>query len=222
MDDAQALFESIRTGDAARVRELVSANVNLVNARNPQMQSAVLMSCYQGRKEIRDLLIEKGATLQLHEAVAAGNLNRVKELVEAQPALAKTYSPDGFPLLALAATFGHEQVARYLHGKGADLNAIATNETGYTALTGAVASGHALIAQWLGENGADVNYRYAKGYSPLLTAAANGHLEIVKMLLAHGAGLHMRTDDGKDALRFAQERGHNQVAEYLRELGLTE
>jgi len=222
MDDEPALFEAIRTGDAGKVRELVSANVNLVNARNPQMQSAVLMSCYQGRKEIRDLLIEKGATLELHEAVAAGNLNRVKELVEAEQGLAKNYSPDGFPLLALAAAFGHEQVARYLHGKGADINAIATNGTGYTALTGAVASGHASIAQWLAENGADVNYRYAKGYSPLLTAAANGHLEIVKMLLAHGAGLHMRTDDGKDALRFAQERGHNEVAKYLQELGLTE
>jgi uncharacterized protein len=221
MDDAQALFESIRTGDARKVRELVGANANLVNARNPQMQSAVLMSCYQGRKEIRDLLIEKGATLEPHEAVAAGNLNRVKQLVEADPGLVTSYSPDGFPLLALAAAFGHEEVARYLHGKGADLNAIAANGTGYSALTGAVASGHASIALWLAENGADVNYRYAKGYSPLLTAAANGHLEIVKMLLAHRADLHTRTDDGKNALNFAQERGHNEVAKYLRELGLT-
>jgi ankyrin repeat protein len=221
MDDAQALFESIRTGDAGKVRELVSANVNLVNARNPQMQSAVLMSCYQGRKEIRDLLIKKGATLELHEAVAAGKLNRVKEIVDAEPALAKNYSPDGFPVFALAAAFGHEDVARYLHGKGAEINAVATNGTGYSALTGAVASGHASIAQWLAENGADVNYRYAKGYSPLLTAAASGHLEIVKMLLAHGADSHARTDDGKNALAFAQERGHNEVAKYLQVLELT-
>jgi uncharacterized protein len=221
MDDAQALFESIRTGDAGKVRELVSANANLVNARNPQMQSAVLMSCYQGRKEIRDLLIEKGATLELHEAVAAGNLARIKELVEGNPELAENYSPDGFPVFALAAAFGHEDVARYLYGKGAKINAIATNGTGYSALTGAVASGQVSIAQWLAEIGADVNYRYAKGYSPLLTAAANGHLEIVKMLLAHGADLHARTDDGKNALAFAQERGHNEVAKYLQELGLT-
>jgi len=221
MDDRQALFESIRTGDAGKVRELVSANAELVNARNPQLLSAVLTACYQGRKEIRDLLIEKGATLELHEAAAAGNLNRVKELVEADSGLAHGYSPDGFPVLALAAAFGHEDVARYLHGKGAEINAIATNGTGYTALTGAVASGHASIARWLAENGADVNYRYAKGYSPLLTAAANGQVEIVKMLLAHGADLHARTDDGKKALTFAQERGHNEVASYLLEVGLT-
>jgi uncharacterized protein len=221
MDDAQALFESIRIGDAGKVRELVGANPTLVNARNLQMQSAVLMSCYQGRKEIRDLLIEKGATLELHEAAAAGNLTSVKEIVEAKPELATSYSPDGFPVMALAAAFGHEDIVRFLHAKGADSNAVATNGTGYTALTGAVAGGHASIARWLAESGADVNHRYAKGHSALLEAAANGKLEIVKTLVAHGADLHMRTDDGKDALTFAQERGHNEVAKYLLELGLT-
>jgi ankyrin repeat protein len=185
------------------------------------MQSAVLMSCYHGRKEIRDLLIEKGATLELHEAAAAGDLTRVKELVQAKPELATSYSPDGFPVMALAAAFGHEDVARFLHAKGADINAVATNGTGYTALTGAVASGHASIARWLAEGGADVNHRYAKGHSALLEAAANGKLEIVKTLVAHGADSHMRTEGGKNALNFAQERGHNEVAKYLLELGLT-
>jgi ankyrin repeat protein len=170
-----------------------------------------------GRKEICDLLVEKGATLALHEAAAAGNLSRVKEIVEEKPDLAKGYSPDGFPVMALAAAFGHEDVARYLHGKGADINAIATNGTGYTALTGAVANGHASIANWLAENRADVNYRYAQGHSPLLEAAANGRLDIVRTLAAHGADLHARTDAGKNALNFAEERGHQELAAYLRE-----
>jgi ankyrin repeat protein len=221
MDAVAELFEAIRTGDAEKVRSLSAANAEIVNARNARGQSAVLMACYTGRKEIRDVLVENGAMLNLHEAAAAGNLARVKEIVEATPGVAKSYSPDGFPVLALAAAFGHEDVARYLHSKGADINAIATNGTAYSALTGAVASGHASIAQWLAENGADVNYRYAKGHSPLLEAAANGRLGIVKILVAHGADPHSRTDDGKNALAFAQERGHNEVDKYLQELGLT-
>jgi ankyrin repeat protein len=219
MDSVVELFAAIRTGDAEKVRSLCAANAVLVNARNARGQSAVLMACYTGRKEIRDVLVENGATLELHEAAAAGYLARVKEMLGANPELAKSYSPDGFPVLALAAAFGHEEVAQYLRGQGADINAIATNGTAYTALTGAVASGHA--SEWLAENGADVNYRYAKGHSPLLEAAANGRLDMVKILVARGADPHARTDDGKNALAFAQERGHREVAKYLQELGLT-
>jgi len=221
MDSIVELFEAIRTGDAEKVRSLCAANAALVNARNARGQSAVLMACYTGRKEIRDMLVENGAMLELPEAAAAGNLARLKEMVAANPELAKSYSPDGFPVLALAAAFGHEQVAQYLRGQGADINAIATNGTAYTALTGAVASGQASIAEWLAENGADVNYRYGKGHSPLLEAAANGRLDMVKILVAHGADPHARTDDGRNALAFAQERGHGEVAKYLQELGLT-
>ena len=221
VSNAGDLFVALRAGDTAEVARMLDQEPALAQARNEQGVSAVLMACYMGRKEIRDLLIEKGAHLELHEAAAAGNLPRVRELVEANLQLAKSYSPDGFPLVALAAAFGHEDVARYLYEKGADINAVATNGTGYTALTGAVASSHAALAKWLVENGADANYRYSKGHSPLLEAAANGKLEIVKMLVEHGADPHMRTDGGKNALDFAQERGHQGVMEYLRGLGLS-
>ena len=213
-------FAAVAAGNLAEVARLLEASPALLDAKNERGATAVLTACYTGRREIRDLLISKGARLGLEEAAASGHLPRVKELVEAEPAAARSYSPDGFPVMALAVAFGHEEVVRYLLAKGAQVNAVATNGSGYTALTGAVASGHAAIVKWLAENGADVNYRYAKGYSPLLTAAANGHLEIVKMLVAHGADLDARTDDGKNALDFAAERKHEEVARYLGGLGL--
>ena len=142
MSNAAELFASLRAGDTAEVARMLELEPALVQARNEQGISAVLMACYMGQKEIRDLLIEKGAHLELHEAAAAGNLPRVRELVEENSQLVKSYSPDGFPVMALSAAFGHEDVARYLHGKGAEINAVATNGTGYTALTGAVASSH--------------------------------------------------------------------------------
>ncbi|HSC45845.1 MAG TPA: ankyrin repeat domain-containing protein [Candidatus Acidoferrum sp.] len=210
------LFQSIRAGDTDTVASLLASDPTLANCKNEQGVSAVLMACYMGRKEIRDLLISKGARLELHEAAAAGNLSRVRELIESNPAAASAFSPDGFPVMALAAVFGHEEVARYLHSKGADINALSRNGTGYTALTGAVASNHVAIAKWLVESGANVNYRYAKGHSPLLEAAANGNLEIVKLLIAHGADTHATTEDGKSPLAFAEERNHPEVAAYLR------
>lgn len=219
--DATQFFEKLRAGDVAGVAQTLQEDPGLAQARNERGISAVLMACYTGRTEIRDLLLENGAMLELHEAVAAGQLAKVWEFVEKESAAANSYSPDGFPLVALAAAFGHEPVARYLHAQGADINAVSSNGTGYTALTGAVASSHAAIVKWLAETGADVNHRYAKGHSPLLEAAANGKIEIVKLLVAHGADAHARTDAGKSALNFAEERGHKEVAEYLLGLGLT-
>lgn len=210
------LFAALRAGDTTKFAEILNADSTLLDAKNENGVSAVLLACYMGRKEIRDLLIARGARLDLHEAAAAGHLPRVRKLVESDASAAAAFSPDGFPVMALAAVFGHEEVARYLHSKGADVNAISRNATGYTALTGAVASNHVSITRWLVENGADVNYRYGKGHSPLLEAAANGNLAITQILLAHGADPNARTDENKSALNFAEERGHAEVAALLR------
>jgi len=214
-------FAAIQSGNLAEVARLAAAEAALLDSRNERGVSAVLAACYSGRQEVRDFLIAEGASLELAEAAASGRLPRVKELVEAEPAAARGSSPDGFPVMALAAAFGHLEVVRYLLDKGAEVNAVASNGSGYTALTGAVAGGHLEIARFLAEHGAHVNYRYARGYSPLLTAAANGHLEIVKMLVANRADLEARSDDGKTALDFARERKHEAVASYLRGQGLS-
>jgi len=216
VSETQLFFDAIRAGDLAAVRALLDQDPALLTAKNAQSQSAVLFSIYNRQKEVRDLLLSRGVPLELHEAAAAGDVARVKELVEKDASLAKGFSPDGFPILALAAVFGQFEVTKYLHAKGGDVNAAATNGSGYNALTGAVTSGHTEIVKWLLENGADPNYRYANNYSPLLNAAANGHLEILKLLIAHGADLHAKTNDGKTALAFAEERKHGAVADYLR------
>jgi uncharacterized protein len=212
------LFEAIRAGNSATVKSLLDVDPSLASAKNDSGVSAVLMSIYAGQREIRDLLLARGAALELHDAVAVGNVDGVRQFVEKDPALAKSFSPDGFPVVALAAVFGHLDVARYLVERGADVNVPATNSSGYNALTGAVASGHTEIVKWLLENGAAPNYRYGPGYSPLLTAAANGHLEILKLLLAHGADPHATSNDGKSALALASERNHSAVADYRRNL----
>ena len=213
------LFAAIQSGDLAQVKSLLDADASLASAKNESGVSAALLSTYTGRREIRDLLLARGAVLELHDAAAVGNLQRTKQFVEKDPALAKAYSPDGFPVVALACFFGHLEIARYLAGKGADINAAATNGSGYNSMTAAVTAGHTAIVQWLLESGADPNYRYGPGYTPLLSAAANGHLEIAKLLLAHGAELHATANDGKSALALATERKHPAVADFLRSKG---
>lgn len=218
MSTTAELFEVIRTGNTATLQSLLDADPLLASAKNDSGVSAVLMSMYTGQRQIRDLLLARSPALELHDAAAVGKLDRVKQFVEKDSSLAKSLSPDGFPVVALAAVFGHLDIARYLADHGADVNAPATNGSGYNALTGAVASGHTEIVKWLLENGVNPNCRYGPGYSPLLTGAANGHLEIVKLLLAHGADPRATTNDGKSALALATERKHPPVADYLRSI----
>jgi len=216
MSDTKSFFEAIRAGDLSKVESLLEADSSLASARDASGASAVLAALYSGRSEIRDLLLARGAQLEIHDAAATGRLDLVKELVEKKPALAKAFSPDGFPVVSLAAVFGHLDVVRFLAEKGADINAVASNGSGYNALTGSVTSGHTELVKWLLETGADPNYRYGPGYTPLLAAAANGRLEIVKLLLAHSADLRATSNDGKSALALATERNHSAVAEFLK------
>jgi ankyrin repeat protein len=212
------LFDAIRAGELSRVKSLLDSEPALASAKNEKGVSAVLFSIYSGRKEIRDLLLAQGAKLELQDAAAAGRLDRVKEIVEENLMRANSFSNDGFPVVALASVFGYFEVARYLAEKGADINAAATNGTGYNALTGAVASGHLELVKWLLESSANANYKYGHGYTPLLTAAANGRLDIIKLLLTHGADPIATTDDGKSAIDLAEERKHPAVVEFLKNL----
>jgi len=216
MPDTKPLFEAIRSGDLVQVRSLLDADPALASACHESGASALLFSIYTGRREIRDLLLASGATMDLYEAASAGDLDRVKHFVEPSPPLANSYSPDGFPVFTLACFFGHLEIARFLAEKGADIHAAASNGTGYNALTAAVTAGRTEAVQWLLERGLDPNYRYGPGYTPLLSAASNGQLEILKLLLARGADPHATANDGKSALALATERNHPQVADLLR------
>jgi uncharacterized protein len=216
MSDAKPLFEAIRAGDLTQVGSLLAADPSLASVRNESAVSPLMFSIYTGKPEMRDLLLASGAIMDLPEAAAAGQLDRVRESIRSNPSLANSFSPDGFPVFALACFFGHLETARFLAEKGADIQAVASNGSGYNALTAAVAAGHTEVVQWLLDRGLNPNYRYGPAYTPLLTAAADGHLEIVKLLLAHGADATATSNDGKSALTLATDRNHPSVAEFLR------
>src|SRR5207245_7725521 len=111
-----------------------------------------------------------------------------------------TYSPDGFTPVALAAYLGQKSVKGSTTEKGANVNAIVKNATGFTALTGAVANNHVEISKILVKRGANVNHRYEGGVSPLMEACLNGNLELVNFLLENGADPSAKTKDEKTPL----------------------
>jgi ankyrin repeat protein len=213
------LFAAIRAGDAERVRELVDAQPELAAARGEDGVSAVLQAAYHGHTEIVDALLDANPALDVFDAAGVGRTRGLEELLDADAELVRSWSPDGFTPLHLAAFFGHEDAARALLERGADPNVVARHETIRVApLHSAAAGAHAAIVRLLLDAGADPNARQPGGFAPLHAAAQNDDRESARALLERGADPVARTDDGKTPADVADEAGHGGFREALSDL----
>lgn len=217
MRTEQRLFAAIEAGQIETVRELLSADGTLVDARNTVGLSAVLVATYYGRNEIAKLLIDAGARLTIFEAAATGAQDRVEHILGKDPSAINSYSADGWTPLHLAVFFGRINIVHILHSKGADLNAVSNNDQRVTPLHSALANpNNAAVAQLLIDYGADVNATQAHGYTPLHYAALNGLESIVRNLLARSVDRNARDVEGKTARDLAIEKGHPAAADLLK------
>ena len=173
------VFEAIRTGDVDRVRELAAHALD----RGEDGISAVLLARYYGRDDMVEALTPAPEELDVFEAAALGQVERVRELVEAEPELASAWSPDGYTPLHLAAFFGHPGIVELLLRHDVDVEAVARNEMGVRPLHSAVAGPRAAeIARLLLDAGADPSAPAEGGHTALDSARQNGDAELEALL----------------------------------------
>ncbi len=174
------------------------------------------MAVYRGDAANVTALLAEHPVLDIFEAAAVGDADRVRELVDADPALASAYGRDGFHPLGLAAFFKHTDVVLLLIAAGADVRAASRNANKVTALHSAVADGGDVRAvQALIVAGADVNAVQEGGFTPLHAAAQTGSTDIADALLAAGADPSAANTVGKRAADFARDAGHAELAQRL-------
>jgi uncharacterized protein len=155
---------------------------------------------YAGRTDEARALASARSDLDVFEAAAIGDVERLRSLLAADPALAGAWSEDGFTALHFAAFFGHPDAAKLLVERGADLEARSTNTQfalDAAPLHSASAAGQLEVCEVLLDAGADVNAVQHGGYTALLDAAANGNSELVALLIERGADRTARLDDGR-------------------------
>ena len=219
MTAPSAIFDAIKANDTDRVRALLRDDVTLAGARDERGASAVLVARYAGRMEALAALLATGPVLDIFEASAVGDAERVRALLDADPSLAGAFAIDGFFPLGLAAFFGHVATVRLLLERGADVHAVARNPMRVQALHAAVADKpEALaleIATLLVDAGAVVDARQHGGFTPLHAAAQGGHARLLDLLLSRGADPALVTDDGRTPAHLAAEHGHAAIAERL-------
>ena len=215
---ASSFFKAIHAGDVDTVNDLLDQHPGLMAARSENGETPVLAAAYRGASNIIALLRERGAELDVFEAAAVGDTERIRVLVAGEPALLQTYSPDGWTPLHLACFFGHAETAHALLDAGAEVQVWSTNATKNTPLHAAIAGirDHALIERLI-KQGADVNATGGAGVTPLHLAASRGDSKLVDLLLAHGA-VTSQMETGQAPADIAEERGHPDVAAHLRRM----
>lgn len=211
----QAFFEAIKAGRVDQVESLAEADARLLRARDPNGASAILVSVYHQRKDVAAALIQLGAPVDLFEASALGRVERIQEILRAEPERASEYALDGFTAVALAAFFGHADAACALIAAGADVRAPAKNPLKVQALHAAVAGRNLDIVKAVLEAGADSNAQQQAGFRPIHEAANNANRALAELLISHGADPRLPADSGKNAIDLAREKGHTEFAAWL-------
>jgi ankyrin repeat protein len=214
---SRELLAAIKEKDDARVRELVAADPSLADARDESGVSALMLSQYHGAHEATEAIRAARAELDVFEAASVGELDRLHDLLHADPSLLAARSPDDATALHFAAFFAQPETARLLVDHGADVHAVSPTFGNVTPLHSAAAGNSAEIVHLLLEAGADPNVRQNGGFTALQAAAQNGDATMARDLLDHGAEVDAATEDGRTALAIAEEQGHDEVAALLRE-----
>lgn len=208
-------FDAIRAGDTAKIDQMLDADPGLLSAVDENGLGAFTVARYQRQDAVANLLLQKGAQLDICAAAMAGVEERIVELLAADRSQTGAYSHDGWTPLHLTAFFGHKAAAEVLLANGADVHARSRNAMQNTPLHAAAAGRQRDVIAVLLAHGADSNARQHGGWTALHAAAQNGDVDTVKLLIAHGADVGSRAENNQTPLDLALTKGHQAVVDLL-------
>ncbi|XP_035669819.1 ankyrin repeat domain-containing protein 50-like [Branchiostoma floridae] len=203
-DPRSHLWNAIRKGDIKLVRVLLEGGEVNVNdsyvhgeggAEPPGNISTFLChACDVGKLDIVELLVEKGASLNLQEA------NLTKE----------------YPLW-YAARSGNVSLASFLADKGANVRQ--TNANGTTPMHKAMEVGDRQASVELTElflaHGAEVDAKNRWGNTPAHLAARCNNVDALRVLIARGADITCKNNDGNTVYDRALHYGSEAIRDFI-------
>lgn len=223
MASESEFLEAVKQGNASLVRQMLDAEPALATARAESGESAVLLSVYYGKDEVRELLLARSVPLDVFEAAAAGVRDTVAEWIKEDAGLVRAFSHDGFTPLHLAAFFGRIPVVELLLSAGAPVNEVSQNPSALCPLHSAVAHRQPQVALEISRAliaaGADVNATQHGGWTPLHAAALHGNLPLVRVLLEAEAKAAAKNDTGQTPAGLAKTKNHKEVIALLAQRG---
>jgi hypothetical protein len=173
-------------GDIDQAREWLDAGLEPDFVAD-RIGTGLMIAAWEGNIPLMELFVARGADVNksnaageqaLQHAAWRGKLDAVKWLLAHGAQINR--APLQWTALHYAVFAGHEEIAQYLIGRGADINARSTN--GSSALMMAVYEGREELARKLVELGADRGIRNERGDGALEWAMKHKHLGIARLV----------------------------------------
>jgi ankyrin repeat protein/acetyl esterase/lipase len=198
------LHNAVKSRSAGKnIIELLITKGATLNAKNNEGQTPIDVAFQQNRKDIVELLFEKGADVSLHTAAQHGLLEKLKELIGKGTDI-NAVDSSSMTSLHHAVRRGRKEIVELLLANGADINA--KNNEGQTPIDIAAGRNRSEVVKLLILRGADVSIHIAARF---------GALAKVKSLIEKGTGIDEEDISGQTALHYAVENGHKNVVELL-------
>jgi ankyrin repeat protein len=221
------IYKAVISGDLNKVRGLIEADPTLLELKNTNGETPLIIACKTQQVSIANYLIDKGANVNAKTEIGVTplfsfgreidkNLDLVQHLIDKGADVnVKLLLDRNYTLLVQTVAFGSLKAARLLIDHGADIN---INDIAGTPLqmiiNGFYAEWNKEMAVLLIESGAKLQ-EFSYGNTELHLAAINGRTDLVPFLVKHGADVNAINDYKHTALYYATMHGHHKVADEL-------
>jgi cytohesin len=190
-----SIHKAAEAGNIEAVKKHLTDGAN-VNAKDEDSKTPLLHAAVDGHKDVVELLIAKGADIELRCTTCGGTA------------------------LGHAASGGHKEIIELLIEKGADVNA--KDENSHTPLDLAIiykSSRNRMLAQLAHSETADLLRKHGAKHGTIYGAAAGGDIEAVKVFLANDMDVNARPKYGDSALDHAIRGGSAELVNLLTKHG---
>jgi uncharacterized protein len=177
MAEIEALIDLVKSGDLAKIQQMLDADPTLVRQRLATGETPLTAALYRGRHDVVAALIAAGTDVDVFGAAATGRIDDLRRSLS--PETVNSYAYDGWTPLHLSAFFGQLEATQVLLESGADVHAVSRNGLKNTPLHAATAGKHSGVALALLAHGASPDAVDAGGYTPLQIAEQNQLGELV-------------------------------------------
>jgi ankyrin repeat protein len=142
---------------------------------------------YRGDRATAERLVASGQTVNVFDAAALGDVDRLRERITADPSVVAQWSADGFTALHFAAFLGGPDAVGLLIEAGSDVSAVARNDMKVQPLHSAAANGNVESCRLLLAAGADPHARQQRDFTAMDEAVQENNEALIALLRSYGA-----------------------------------